>query len=165
MLQSQDLSSRFVPGSGYGFNALVGGLNDNYVEAVTGLNNADRSNMVYNAYQVAQDRKFNSEQAQLNRDFQEYMSNTAYSRAVKDLKSVGVNPYAVISGLSSASTPAGSSAYSTSHSGSYTSGQSERNARISSETSKENSVRGLIGTVISGASSAFAAAIRAGLIV
>lgn len=135
-----------------------------------GLGYVDRTNMQYNAYQTAQDRKFNAEQAELSRlfnaeeaqktrDWQAQMSNSAYSRAISDLKSAGLNPYALLSGMSAASTPSGatgsgSSAYSSSHSGSYTSTQSER-----------NSVRGLIGKVISGASTAFAAAIRAGLVV
>lgn len=56
--------------------------------------------------------QFNASEAQKNRDFQERMSNSAYSRAVSDLKSVGVNPYAAISGMNAASTPSGSSASS-----------------------------------------------------
>ena len=92
----------------------------------------------YNAYQAAIDRKFQAEQnrlayersqksadiayersareAQKQRDYDERMSNTAYSRAVADMKSAGLNPYALYGGASAASTPSGAtgSAYTAS---------------------------------------------------
>ena len=64
-----------------------------------------------NAFTAAQQEKanaFSALEAQKNRDFQERMSNSAYSRAVSDLKSIGINPYAVLSGFSGASSPSGS---------------------------------------------------------
>ena len=36
--------------------------------------------------------QFEADQAQINRDWQEMMSNTAYQRAMKDMKAAGLNP-------------------------------------------------------------------------
>lgn len=55
--------------------------------------------------------EFNAQQAQIQRDWEEKMSNTAYQRAMNDMQAAGINPaMALSSGASSASTPAGASA-------------------------------------------------------
>lgn len=65
------------------------------------------------------ENSFNAEQAQLSRDWQERMSNTAYQRASADIKAAGFNPAMMISngGASVGSSPVA-------HSGSSSRGQS-----------------------------------------
>lgn len=74
-------------------------------------NTAERlASQEFNERQVEKQRAFDAEQAQLNRDFQERLSNTAYTRAVQDIKNAGLNPYAFLG--SGASTPVGATATS-----------------------------------------------------
>lgn len=64
-----------------------------------------------NAFQVAQNAKamaFNAYQARLNREWQEYMSNTAHQREVRDLVAAGLNPILAVN--NGASTPSGDAA-------------------------------------------------------
>jgi hypothetical protein len=60
---------------------------------------------------------YNSEEARLNREFQEYMSNTSYQRAVQDMIAAGINP-ALAYQQGGASTPSGSAASTSANSGS-----------------------------------------------
>lgn len=62
---------------------------------------------------------YNAQEAEKNRAFQRYMSDTAFSRAVEDLKRAGLNP--VLAANSMASTPSGATASFSA--GNYTSKQ------------------------------------------
>lgn len=66
----------------------------------------------FNANEAEKARLFNSAEAQKNRDWQTMMSNTAYSRAVADMKNAGINPASLGGNATSspASTPGGSTA-------------------------------------------------------
>lgn len=59
------------------------------------------------AQSSARQMAFNAAEAQKARDWQEYMSNTAYQRQVQDLISAGLNPVLALTQGAGASTPSG----------------------------------------------------------
>lgn len=72
---------------------------------------AEQNQLQYSLWNEAAD--YNERQAQKQMAFQEYMSNTAYQRAVKDLLAAGLNPILAVGNMG-ASTPVGAMAQMTS---------------------------------------------------
>ena len=77
---------------------------------LTGMGTA-AINSYFNNKNIDKQNKFNAEQAELQRQYETEMSNTAYQRAYEDMKAAGLNPN-LAGGQGGASTPAGTAATS-----------------------------------------------------
>lgn len=84
-------------------------VNLNSQNVLNAIKENSAANSALSQSMAREQMKFNAEQAQINRAWQEQMSNTAHQREVKDLLAAGLNPV-LSSGGTGASSPAGSAA-------------------------------------------------------
>lgn len=94
-------------------NAVQNAYNRVYGSEATqaDISNAREANEENRAFWAMQ-ADYNAREAQINRDYQTAMSNTAYQRAVKDLEKAGLNPILAVGGGMQASSPMGATAVS-----------------------------------------------------
>ncbi|QCS36649.1 minor capsid protein [Capybara microvirus Cap3_SP_562] len=153
-LTSQQGSYDYLDNDSFGSMFGFDGNNSKTQQATfwQGINNWFTGNLDYQREleTLGFNQAYNAAEALKQRDYEKYMSNTAYQRAASDLEKAGYNP-ALIFGNGGASTPTTAAAHSTSSYSSRSSSVFDSFARI---------LGTIIGSVVSANSASTVAAMN-----
>lgn len=116
----------------------------NQLQAVSSANNAYNAaqaekQMKFQEQSAAKAMDFNSRQAEITRNWQEMMSNTAYQRQVKDMVSAGLNPVLGVSN-SGAAVPSGATG----------TGIASQGAKSEADTTMANAFSSMVNALVQG---------------
>ena len=115
---SQDVNGRSNPNWSSGGSSSAGSSMTDMIDKYAAMIKAN----------AAENNAWSAEQAQINRDWQERMSDTAHQREVADLKKAGLNPVLSVNGGQGAATTSGATA--------------------STDTSVNSAIAGILGSIL-----------------
>lgn len=124
--------------------SIGGGSSSNYGYSEGGTYGTGATASAFSHQMMQEANAFNAEQARINRQWQEKMANTAYQRAMQDLRKAGLNPILAYTnggasvGSGATASSAMGSAYTDNYSKSENSGQSSEYSRSWNESKSKS---------------------------